>query len=196
MSTDRDDNPHSSSPTEHVLTELQLYGWRPFQDEPDPRPLPEARVIGGAVADIFDALIATLRDTRLEPDLDDLLWSTANLFHRAAGRVQRDLDDNESAQKRSQKEQDGSEIRSVELERLLAQGLTLIERRDAMELFRDHAADLYERHTGSAWRPRTRSMVNHRTLTAPTTHTPHFIAANPPTEPQIIIPPALQPPSP
>jgi hypothetical protein len=36
----------------------QLYGWRPFQDEPDPRPLPEAPVIGGGVADIFDALIA------------------------------------------------------------------------------------------------------------------------------------------
>jgi len=166
MTTDRDDNPDISSPTAHVLTELQLYGWRPFQDEPDPRPLPEARVIGGAVADIFDALIATLRDTRLEPDLDDLLWSTVNLFHRAAGRVQRELDDNESAQKRSQKEQDGSEIRSVELERLVAQGLTLIERRDTMELFRDHAADLYERHTGSAWRPRAGSMVNHRTLTA------------------------------
>src|SRR5712671_6284777 len=130
MTTDRNDNPHASSPTEHVLTELQLHGWRPFQDEPDPRPLPDARVIGGAVADIFDALIATLRDTRLELDLDDLLWSTVNLFHRAAGRVHRELDDNESAQKRSQKEQDGSEIRSVELERLLAQGLTLIERRD------------------------------------------------------------------
>ena len=70
MTTDRDGNPHSSSPTAHVLTELQLYGWRPFQDEPDPRPLPEARVIGGAVADMFDALIATLCDTRLEPDLD------------------------------------------------------------------------------------------------------------------------------
>src|SRR5262244_3358103 len=67
MTTDRDGNPHSSSPTAHVLAELQLYGWRPFQDEPDPRPLPEARVIAGAVADIFDALIATLRDTRLEP---------------------------------------------------------------------------------------------------------------------------------
>ena len=112
MTTDRDGNPHASSPSAHVLTELQLYGWRPFQDEPDPRPLPEARVIGGAVADIFDALITTLRDTRLEPDLDDLLWSTVNLFHRGAGRVQRELDDNESAQKRSQKEQDGSEIRS------------------------------------------------------------------------------------
>ena len=64
-------------------------------------------------------LIATLRDTRLEPDLDDLLWSTVNVFHRAIDRIERELDDNEQAQKRSQKEQDGSEIRSVELERLL-----------------------------------------------------------------------------
>src|SRR5215475_565296 len=70
MTTDRDDSP--SSPTAHVLTELQLHGYRPFQDEPDPRPLPEARLIRGAVADIFDALIATVRDTRLQPDLDDL----------------------------------------------------------------------------------------------------------------------------
>ena len=61
-----------------------------------------------------------LRDTRLEPDLEDLLWSAVNLFHRAADRVERELDDNEVAQKRSQKEQDGSEIRSVELERLVA----------------------------------------------------------------------------
>src|SRR5258707_11295504 len=163
MATDRDntdfDPAHSSSPTDHVLAELQLHGHRPFQDEPDPRPLPEANAISGAVADIFDALIATLRDTRLEPDLESLLWSAVNLFHRAADRVQRELDDNEDAQKRSQKEQDGSEIRSVELERLLAQGLTLIERRDAMELFRDVAADLFERHIGSPWRPRTRSQV-------------------------------------
>ena len=124
---------HVSSPTDHLLTELQLYGHRPFQDEADSRPLPEPEIIGGAVADIFDALVSTLSDTRLEPDLEDLLWSTVNVFHRAADRVQRALDDNEDAQKRSQKEQDGSEIRSVELERLVAEGITLIERRDSME---------------------------------------------------------------
>src|SRR5262249_18333540 len=157
MTTDRD-IPHTSSPTEYVLTELQLHGYRPFEDEPDPRPLPEARSLGGAAPDFFDAMIATLRDTRLEPDLDDLLWSTVNLFHRAAERVGHELDTNESAQKRSQKEQDGSEIRSMELERLLAQGLTLIERRDSMELLRDHAADLYERHNGSASHPPRRPM--------------------------------------
>src|SRR5690606_18211870 len=44
MITDDDFEPHhSASPTNHVLTELQLYGFRPFQDEPDPRPLPEDR---------------------------------------------------------------------------------------------------------------------------------------------------------
>ena len=129
MTTDHDDAgyepPHASSPTDHVLAELQLYGYRPFQDEPDPRPLPESRVVAGAVADIFDALVVTFADTRLEPDLEDLLWSTVNLFHRAVSRIERELDDNEQAQRRAQREQDGSEIRSVELERLTAEGQTL-----------------------------------------------------------------------
>ena len=181
MTTDHDSTDHelplASSSTDYVLTELQLYGHRPFEDEPDPRPLPQASTIVGAVADIFDALIATLRDTRLGPDLENLLWSTVNLFHRAADRVQRELDHNEAAQKRSQTEQNGSEIRSVELERLVAQGLTLIERRNSMELFRDVAADQFECHTGSPWRPRTGSMVNHRTLTAAMIDSRDFLAA-------------------
>jgi len=151
---------HASSPTEHVLQELQLHGYRPFMDEPDPRPLPEEHRIAGAIADIFDALVSTLVDTRLEPDLDDLLWSTVNLFHRAAHRLARNLDDNEQAQRRSQQEQDGSEVQSVELERLTAQGRTLIERRDAFELMRDEAAEQFERHTGSSWRPRAGSLVS------------------------------------
>jgi hypothetical protein len=192
MPTDRDDTdfepPHASSPTDHVLAELQLYGHRPFQDEPDSRPLPEANAIVGAVADIFDALIATLRDTRLEPDLEDLLWSAVNLFHRAGERVHRELDDNEVAQKRSQKEQDGSEIRSVELERLVAEGLTLIERRNSMELFRDLAADQFERQTGSAWRPRSGSMVNHRTLTAAMIDSRDFLAAKRRAETEVLLP--------
>src|SRR5580658_8757371 len=180
--------PHASSATDRVLTELELYGYRPSGDEPDLRPLPEPDAIGGAVADIFDALVSTLGDTRLEPDLEDLLWSTVNVFHRAGERVQRQLDDNVDAQKRSQKEQDGSEIRSVELERLIAEGLTLIERRDSMELFRDQAADQFERHTGSSWRPRAGSMVTHRTLTAAMIDSRDFIAAKRRTEAEVLLP--------
>jgi len=81
---------HVSSVTGRVLAELQLYGHRPLEGEPDPRPLPEAARIEGALADIFDALVATLADTRLEPDLEPLLWSTVNLFHRALDRFERE----------------------------------------------------------------------------------------------------------
>ena len=158
--------PMASSATAAVLEELQLYGYRPFADEPDPRPLPEADALQGAIADIFDALAATLEDTRLEPDVEDLLWSVTNLFHRTAARVDRDLDDNEQAQKRSQREQDGSEILSVELEALTAQGTTLIERRNAYELMRDIAADHFETHIGQTWQPHSGSRISHRTLTA------------------------------
>ena len=191
MTTDHDtefEPPHASSPTDRLLNELQLYGYRPFHDEPDPRPLPEGDAVAGAVADIFGALVSTLSDTRLEPDLDDLLWSTVNLFHRAVDRIERELDDNEQAQLRSQKEQDGSEIRSVELERLTAEGVTLIERRNSMEFFRDQAADQFERHTGSAWRQRSRSKVNHRTLTSAMIDSRDFLAAKKRADNEVLLP--------
>jgi hypothetical protein len=103
--------------------------------------------------------------------------------------LQRELDRNEDAQKRSQAEQDGSEIRSVDLERLLAQGQALIERRDSMERFRDHAADGFERHTGSAWRPRAGSLVSHRTLTAAMIDSRDYLAAKRRAETQPLLPP-------
>ncbi|UPK07003.1 DUF2493 domain-containing protein [Bradyrhizobium sp. 170] len=189
--TDHDDiePPQAASPTDHVLSELQLFGYRPFHDEPDPRPLPEGKMIAGAVADIFDALVATLSDTRLEPDLEDLLWSTVSLFHRAADRIDRHLDDNEQAQRKSQREQNGSEVRSVGLERLTAEGITLIERRNCLELFRDQAIEHFELHTGSPWRPRSGSLVNHRTLTAAMIDSRDFIAAKRRAETEVLLPP-------
>lgn len=191
MTSDHDDfEPHhASSPTDHLLNELQLYGFRPFQDELDPRPLPEGNAVAGAIADIFDALIVTLHDTRLEPDLDDLLWSTVNLFHRATGWIERELDDNEQAQRRSQREQDGSEVKSVELERLTAEGQTLIERRDAFELMRDQAAEHFERHTGSSWKPRSGSMVNHKAMTSAVIDSRDFLAAKRRAETEVMLPP-------
>ena len=179
---------HSSSQTDHALTELQLYGYRPFDDEPDPRPLPEGNAVAGAVADIFDALVATLGDTRLEPDLGEILWSTVNLFHRATDRIERSLDDNEQGQRRGQREQDGSEVKAVELERLTAEGQTLVERRNAMELFRDIAADQFERHTASTWRPRSGSMVNHRHLTSAMIDSRDFLAAKRRADNEVLLP--------
>ena len=167
---------HESSPTEHALNELELHGYRHDGHGPDPRLVPEDKVITGAVSDIFDALIATMADTALDGELDDLLWSTVNMFHRAADRLERKLDDNEQAQKRGQREQDGSEIKAVELERLIETGQGLIERRDSLEVFRDSAAEHYLRTTGSPWSPRTGSQVNHRALTSAMIDSRDFIA--------------------
>lgn len=176
------------SPTDHVLTELRLYGFHPRHDEPDPRPIPADRLIAGAVADIFDALIATMADTGLAADLGELLWSTVNMFHRAALRVERTLDDNELAQKQRQREQDGSEVKAVQLEALIAAGQRLIERRDALELFRDTSADLYRKTTGSNWSPRIGSRVNHRQLTSAMIDSRDFIAARKRADREVLLP--------
>lgn len=179
---------HESSPTEHALNELELHGYRHDGHGPDPRLVPEDNVIAGAVSDIFDALIATMADTALDGELDDLLWSTVNMFHRAADRLERKLDDNEQAQKRGQREQDGSEIKAVELERLIETGQGLVERRDSLEVFRDSAAENYMRTTGSPWSPRAGSQVNHRTLTSAMIDSRDFIAERKRANREVLLP--------
>jgi len=147
----------AASPSSHLLDELALHGYRPLDNEPYPHPLPSSDAATLALESTFEALSSLFFDTRLEADLPDFLWPFVNLFHRKAERIGRYLDDNETAQPRSQAEQDCSEIRSVELERLIAQGLTLVERRKAFEFFRDNLAKLYSTQTGSSWRPRSGS---------------------------------------
>lgn len=158
--------PPEPGTTAYLLQEMQLFGHRPYEDEPDPRPLPDARIAGAAIVDMFDALAGCLSDTRIEPDLEDLLWNLVNLFHRAGDRVEGALDDNEQVQRRLQREQDGSEIRSVELERATREGISLIERRDAMEFFREAASDQYRALMRKGWMPRTGSRARHKAMTA------------------------------
>lgn len=179
---------HSTSPTGHVIEALELYGYHPAEGEADPRITPEDTAIQGAVADIFDALISTMADTRLDFDLDEIMWSTVNTFHRAVERIERKLDDNEQAQKRLQREQDGSEVKSVQLETLIGIGQNLIERRDSMETFRDTAADLFLRGTGTPWSPRSGSRVNHRQMTSAMIDSRDFLAARRRADNEVLLP--------
>lgn len=186
---DLDDEPHhEASGTAHYLAELELHGYRPSLDEPDPRPVPEDTQVEGAVIEIFDALIGTFDDTALEPDLEDLLWSMVNLFHRAADRLVRDLDSNELAQRRGQQEQDGSEVRSVELERLIVTGRGLIARRDVLEAARDQAADLYQAYMRSPWHPKHGSLVNHQAATSALIDSRDFLAAKRKATTEVLVP--------
>jgi len=185
---DSDSEFHAASPTAHLLDELALYGYRPGEDEPDPRPLPEPDAVQAQLDNAVEALSAMLTGTRLEDDLADLLWSFVNLFHRKIDRIERELDTNEQAQRRGQAEQDGSEVKSVELERLIAEGIGLIERRNAFEFMRDRAAELFEVETGSAWRPHTGSFVSHHALTASVIDSRDFLAARRRADAQVLAP--------
>jgi hypothetical protein len=77
---------------------------------------------------------------------------------------------------------------SVELERLIGEGVALIERRECLEQFRDAAATRFEAHTGSPWRPRAGSSVTHRTLTATMIDSRDFLAAKRRVETEPLIP--------
>ena len=173
----------------HLLDELTTHAYRPFEADADPRPLPEPQAVDAGVDGAMDAIADMLADTRLEDDVPDVLWSLVNVFHRRAEWVGRQLDDNEQAQRRAQAEQDGSEIRSVELERLIALGLSSVERRNAFEYARDRAAEFFHVHTGSTWRPRSGSKVNRKALTAAMIDSRDFIAAKRRSETEIMLPP-------
>lgn len=179
---------HAASPTAHVLDEMALHGTRPGPDDPERLTLPEADRAEQEIETAAAALIALMADTALDDDLDDVLWGFANLFHRRIGWLDRLLDDNEMTQRRLASEQDGSEVKSVELERLIARGEALLERRDAFESLRDLAAVQFESATGSAWRPRTGSMTNRRTMTAAMIDSRDFIAAKRRAETEPLLP--------
>ena len=59
IETDRSEpeDPPEIGASAWLLQEMQLYGYRPFEDEPDERSLPDDRLAGGAIADMFDGLV-------------------------------------------------------------------------------------------------------------------------------------------
>lgn len=179
----------AATSTARVIANLELYGHTPAFDELEHRPMPDVSELSAVAASLFAALTTPLADTALEPDLPDLAWSLVDIVHRKLDRLQRVLDDNESRQRAAQGEQDGSEVRSVELERLIARGQLLVAKREAFECLRDQAAAEYEQFTGLAWRPRTGSMVNRKAMTATLIDSRDFISAKRRSETEVLLPP-------
>jgi hypothetical protein len=71
---------------------------------------------------------------------------------------------------------------------LVREGQAPIERRDSFEHIRDLAAEHYEIVTGSAWRPRAGSLVNHRHLTAAMIDSRDVLAAQRRADAELLLP--------
>ncbi|MEM8986684.1 MAG: DUF2493 domain-containing protein [Pseudomonadota bacterium] len=148
------------SATGALLDELALYGAKPGTDEADHRLLPSPEQCDEGIAGAMNALASCVADSRLEDDTEDLLWSFVNIFHYRLRKIEKALDRNEAAQRQCQREQDGSEVKSVELEQLVNEGMTLLEQLNSYTAMRDLAADRFRVEMGTPWRPASGSRAS------------------------------------
>ena len=165
------------SATHDIMNRMELFGAMPPADEVDPRPLPDRDQSFTALSVMFDALAETLADTCLESETTDVLWNTVSVFQRKLDRLDKGFDQTAFEIRRSMREQDGSEVKSVELEKLEIRARATGQARDYFEGLRDHAADLFSIQTGQPWMPARGSRTSRSNLTAAVVDSREFLAA-------------------
>ena len=81
--------------------------------------------------------------TQLADERESMLWGFVNMLDAQTRRLERSADKLVPDMKDLQREQDGSEIKSFELEQITARAQNLGDKRDAFEELRDAAATAY-----------------------------------------------------
>ena len=134
----------------------QLFGATPEPDETDSRDVWDQDESIDFVRASFQLLadgIGTV-GTQLADERESLLWGFVNMLDAQTQRLDRAADRLVPNLRDLQHEQDGSEIKSRELELVTDRAQNLNARRDAFEMMRDAVADDYRLQTGNIWRPR------------------------------------------
>ena len=144
------------SVTATVCDNAALYGATPERDEFDSREVWDADEATGSVEDAFRILAqgACPDGLQLADERESLMWGFVNMLDAQTQRLDRTADKLGPELRDLQREQDGTEIKSFELELLTDRARNLTGRRDAFETLRDAAAESYRAVTGNTWRPR------------------------------------------
>ena len=146
----------AQSMTATVCDQAALFGATPERDEFDSREVWDPENAVSAVTEAFRIIAKGVGPdgTQLEDERESLLWGFVNMLDSQTQRLDREADRLLPEMRDLQREQDGSEIRSRELELVTDRAKNLSERRDAFEQMRDTAAEAYRVETGDLWRPR------------------------------------------
>ena len=144
------------SATAAICDSAALYGATPERGEFDTREVWDSDDAIAAVAESFRILAhgVTVDGTQLADERESLLWGYVNMLDAQTRRLDRAADKLTPELRDLQREQDGTEIKSLELELITDRARNLTDRRDAFEQMRDTAADAYRVETGEVWRPR------------------------------------------
>ena len=148
-----------TSQTAMACEQAALFGATPGPEEFDNREIwNEDEALAGIEEAIHILAGAVAPDgTQLADERESLLWGFVNTLHAQVQRLDRGIDKIAPEMKDLGQEQDGSEIKSRELELLTDRVQNLGDRRDAFEAMRDLAAEGYRTETGDTWRPRNGS---------------------------------------
>ena len=154
--TDRNEIQSSTAAT---CEQAALFGAPPERGEFDSREVWDRDDALAALGEAFRIIAQGIAPdgTQLADERESLLWGFVNTLHAQVQRLDRSTDKLVPELKDLQRDQDGSEIRSYELEQITARAQNLGDRRDAFEELRDAAAEAYRIETGEVWRPRTGS---------------------------------------
>ena len=128
-----------TSQTAMACKQAALFGATPGPDEFDNREIwNEDEALAGIEEAIHILAGAVAPDgTQLADERESLLWGFVNTLHAQVQRLDRGIDKIAPEMKDLQREQDGSEIKSRELERLTDRVQNLGDRRDAFETMRE-----------------------------------------------------------
>ena len=152
----------AQSVTATVCENAQLYGAKPERDEFDPREVWDEDDATCAVSEAFRILAEGVGPDgfQMADERESLLWGFVNTFDAQVRRLDRSVDRLSPELRDLQTSQDGTEIKSRELELVTDRAQNLGDRRDAFEKMRDAVADAYRTETGDTWRPRRGSNVS------------------------------------
>ncbi len=156
MNTIENIEAQDQSVTATVCENAALYGAAPERDEFDTREVWDADDANDAVLESFRILCQGVAPDgfQLADERESLLWGFVNMLDSQTQRLDRAADKLMPDLRDLQRAQDGTEIKSRELELTTARAQNLTDRRDAFEQMRDTAAEAYRAETGSTWRPR------------------------------------------
>ena len=152
----------NQSATAAVCEQAQLFGATPERGEFDPREVWDEDDATDAVSEAFRIVAEGVAPDgfQLADERESLLWGFVNMLDAQVRRLDRSVDRLSPELRDLQREQDGTEIKSRELELVTQRAQNLGDRRDAFETMRDAVAEQYRAETGETWRPRRGSHVS------------------------------------
>ncbi|WP_267347109.1 DUF2493 domain-containing protein [Sphingomonas sp. GM_Shp_2] len=143
-----------------ALAALELGHLEPKTDELAGMAPPSTEALDQTTTAIWSDLFATLLNTSLERDIEELGWGLVNLFHRAASKKHATIDRLTDEIRLLIAEQDGSEVSSTDLEDKIELAKKIEEAATCYEHMRDTAASHYMRETGRSWVPSTGNRIS------------------------------------